>query len=330
MSLITPAGLPFFFSDLQNRFWQAYGVAEKFYDKICTTRPIGTEQVVDGWLGKLDKPRLWTGARAVRTPAPQTYIVPVQNWELTESVDKFKIDDDMMGIYYPIVQDMGENFAKNPDYQVRDLLQGVGAQVGAKQNGLDGLPFFSTAHPIDFYDASKGSFCNDFTGGFSVGGINVGGPIGINAYQTIWNEFASRRAESGEALGVTMNCLMHSPQINFIVKSILQGTFFAPGSFGGLPSGGLTGEVGAMDNVLRGTSDSLMVRELSNQPTVYYGFDTTRSVRALIWNVREKTQFAYRISPTDPVVFDTHQYIYGGHSRETPSLSHAWLAMRSG
>ena len=68
--LITPTNLNIFFTGLDVRFWQAYGNAPTWMDKIATQYPATTETWLQGWLSMLDKLRVWKGARIVRTPAP--------------------------------------------------------------------------------------------------------------------------------------------------------------------------------------------------------------------------------------------------------------------
>lgn len=324
--LITPTSLQFFFTDLETRFWTAYGAAPTFADKIATVIPVGTEQSIYGWIGMVDKMREWVGPRTVHSPAPQTYTLINQNFELTESVDKFKLEDDQFGIYYPMVQFMGIQAKKWTDIQLRDLLTNSGSQIGTRQIGLDQLTHWNTAHPVDFYDSSKGTFCNDFTGGgVVVNGVTVGGALAPTAFATLWQEMASRKSESGEALGIVPNLCMVPPQLDITAKTILHAQFFAPQT-------GLSGttNVGATENMLKGSSDILMVPELAASPTVWYLMDTNKPVKPFIWQLRQAPEFVYRITPQDPVVFDTHTYVYGVTSRGAPGFSHAWLSSRSG
>ena len=285
-----------------------------------------TEQLGFGWMGMLDKARPWVGSRVTHQPAPQTYFVSHVPYELTESIDEFKLKDDVYGIYYPLVQMMGTNMRKVPDYEIRDLLKNQGKWTGAYQNGLDGLSFFNTAHPVDFYDAAKGTYVNDFrSGGQTINGILTGGALAPNAYATLWQEFASRRSETNEALGVIPKLTVVPPQLNITAMTILHAQFYAPGSLGNL-----TSQVGSTENMLKGSTDLLMVPEFAADPTNWYMFDTTRAVKPISWCLRSAADFTYRINPQDPVVFDTHTYTMGSKMQFVPAWSHAWLAAVSG
>lgn len=323
--LITPANLSFFFTQMETRFWTAYSTTPLWHDKICTTYPVSGEQWVSGWMGMLDKMREWKGPRVVHQPAPQTYLVPIKLFELTESIDQFKLEDDTYGIYFPTVAFMGENTRKWPDYEIRDLLMDQGSWTGNFQNGLDGMSHWNTAHPVDFYDASKGTYCNDFIGGFTVDGINVGGALGVNEFSTLWQEMASRKSESGEALGLSPDCTMIPPQLKLTLDTILQAQFFGAPTIGNLSS-----LVGATDNMLKGWTDRLINFDMATDPTTWYMLCCNKPIKPFSWLLRMAPDFTYRVNPQDPKVFDEHTYVYGSKARGTPAWGFSWLSSRSG
>lgn len=324
--LITPANLNFFFTQVETRFWTAFSVAPTWHEKICTQYPVTGEQWVSGWMGMLDKMREWTGPRVVHQPAPQTYLVPIKLFELTEGIDQFKLEDDTYGIYFPMIAFMGENIKKWPDYEIRDLLLNQGSWTGAFQKGVDGLNHWSTAHPVDFYDASKGTYSNDFSGGgFTVDSVNVGGALGVQSFNTLWSEIASRKSENGEALGLMADLTMAASQMKLTLDTLLQAQFF------GAPTiGNLTSQVGSTENMLKGWTDRLIVPDLASDPTTWYQLVCNKPVKPFSWLLRLAPDFTYRTNPQDPKVFDEHTYLYGSKSRGAPAWGFPWLSARSG
>lgn len=347
--LVTPANFGPFFTTFETRFWTAYATAPIVYPKIATTYPVSTEIWLSGWLNMVDKMREWIGPRVTNTPAPQTYQVSMQNFELTEGIDLFKLDDDINGIYSPTVPLMGKQVAKWPDYQLRDLLQSQGSQTGSRQLGIDNLSYFNTAHPVSFWDASKGTFCNDYTGGgFSVNGQTVGGNLSSNAFATVWEDIAQRKTESGEAWGLQPDLAFTGPKLKWSMDTILQAQFI------GLPVIGTIGTqntqtagtpalpnsplIGASTNVVQGWSDRLMWNDLGGSTAigggtydqVWYLACTQEAVRGLSWLLRMAPDFVARNRPDDPVVFDTHTIQYGSKSRGAPAWAFAQLMARSG
>ena len=325
---VNATNLQYLFTQLETMYWQSYGTAAPWWSRIATLIPSSTEQNGYGWIGMLDKMRKWVGPRVEHEPAPQTYFAVNEPFELTESVDKFKIQDDTYGVYFPVVQFMGMNTAKWPDWELRDLIFNAGGQTGVKQYGLDQLAHWSAVHPIDFYDSSKGTYCNTFgTAGVSVGGVTVGGYLTPQGYATLWAEMASRKGENNEALGVLANLLACGPQLDITAKTILHAQFFSPQTYA---ASGMGTSVGPMENMLKGSSDILMIQDLAAYPTAWMLLDTTKPIKPFVWQLHTAPNFVYRINPQDPAVFNQHKFIYGSEARGTPAWSMAFLSSLSG
>lgn len=332
---ITPGGPGYqaFFTALDVRLGLAYDVAPIVYDKIATTVPMGTEFWTTGWIGQFDKMREWLGSRVTRTPAPQTYTVQVQNWELTEQIDLFKLADDQHGIYNQTAENLGTQMKKLPDYQVRDLLLNQGSQTGARQKCLDALTYFNSAHPVDFYDASKGTYSNDLkSGGTTISGILTGGGLAVNSFATVWQYMAGLVSESGESLGLVPSHLLHAPQLKATADTILNTQFFGAPVIGNLGTGTAPNYAftGSTENTLKGWSDRIMWNDLAADPNTWYQTVLNRSIRPWLWLQHTAPNFVLRNSPQDPAVFDTHSVLYGSMARATPAWSFPWLCVRSG
>jgi len=348
--LITPQGLNVFFTALETRFWSAYDLAPLFYPKVATTYPVGSEIWLSGWLNMVDKMREWVGPRIVRTPAPQTYQVPVKPFELTEEIDRFKIADDMHGIYYPAVDFMGMQAKKAPDYQFRDLIQNTAGSswTGNFQLGTDQLTHWNTAHPVDVYDASKGTYPNDYSGGgISINGVTVGGGLAANSFATVWEDMARRKSESGEAQRVRGALLFAGVMLKATAMFILEAQFLGLPVIGNLGTGNLsaTGSpananqamVGSSDNMFRNWSDLAIWEDLGGSATLgngtmdsgWYLVDNTKPVMPFSYLHRMDTEFAFMVEPDNPVVFSTHKYVYGAVNRFAVAWGLPFLSSRS-
>lgn len=339
--LITPANLQIVFTTIGTQYKDAFTAEVLTYPKVCTTYPVSSENWINVWIPMTDKLREWDGARIVRTPAPQTYFVPIKPFEATYGVDKFKVLDDTWGVYTPVVQRLGQQAAKWPDYQLRDLLQNQGAWTGAFQNGTDGLTGFNTAHLVDFYDASKGTYCNDYTGGgFTVNSVNVGGALSINAFATVYEDMMRRKSESGESQEVMPNLAMVAPPMKLPLDVILQAQFLGNPQFGSLGSGsgGNAPFVGTTENVMKSWTDELVWRDIGGSTSigggtydqVWYMMDTSKAIKPFSWLLRQAPSFAFLINPNDPVVFETHTFQYGVDARGSVAWGLPFLFARSG
>jgi phage major head subunit gpT-like protein len=324
MVITTRSGLEFFFTGLEQRFWAAYGSSGSFVDKVATRVPSSTEQGIYGWIGKIDKMREWVGPRVTYSPAAQTYTLVNQPYELTAYIDKFKLQDDQFGIYSPTAIMMAEQSAKWPDFQLRDLWQNTGTQIGARQLGLDGLSHWSTAHPVDFFDASKGTYINDFrSGGQVINGVTVGGALTPQGYATLRQEMMSRKGEDGEPLGLVPDLLVYPPQLEGAAKMILTADYFSPQTYANT---GLGTNVGQQQNIMKGSATGLMIPELAANPTTWMLLCTNRAIKPFIFQERQAVNFVYRISEQDPEVFNNHRYVFGTDARGALGWSHAWLS----
>ncbi len=337
-----PLNIQYFFTMADVRFQQGIRNAPLWSSELLTVYQAETEQVLQGWMEMPDNMRPWRGAREVQDPAPQTYQVPLSPWEITMGIDRFAFMFDRWGIYAPMAQRIGQKTAKLQDYATRDLLQGNG-ELGAAPytNGPDGLTFWNTAHPVDYWDASKGTYCNNYgSAGVTVNGQTVGGTFSVNAFASVWYDMAARQNASAEAIGVTPNRILVPPQLRFQAGVVCQNSMFAPQSIltlggGNVPTPGSPTPanapfVGAMDNPLRGACDVRFTADLANQPTAWYMADTSDIMKPLGWAQHTAPTFVVRNAETDPVVFDQHRYLMGAFAIAVPHWGFSFNLSRSG
>lgn len=333
--LITPANLAFWFTQLNTQLGYTYSITPTFTEAIASMIPSSTEQNGYAWIGRLDKMRLWQGSRTAHEPAPQTYFLLNQPFELTEKIDRFKLDDDQMGVYERTMPEMAIQAKKAPDYQLRDLIENSGAQTGSRQNGLDGLSYFNTAHPIDLYNAAAGTYSNDFSGG----GANVtyangkqiltGGAFGPTAVSTLYSYMLQLKAENNEPLGVMPSEILIPTALATEAELVLKSTFFAPPQWGG-SANPITGQVGTADNPIRRFGLDFRIIPEFTLPNVWYMADMKKAFKPFIHQVRQAPVLATRVAETDPVVFDTHAYLWGYWARFAMGWGFSWLCTRSG
>lgn len=324
--MITPAKWSYFITNASTLIGQAYSETPIISPKFSTTVPTDTEIFLDGWTGMLPQMVPWVGARSTFEHAPQTYSVTVIPFQATLLVDRFDVDDDKMGVYYRDLPDMARQAKRWRDLQIRNLLEGAYPWVGAYQNGLDGGTHWNTAHPVDLYDSSKGTYCNDFTGGGQpIGGVTVGGAFSGTAFATLYEYNSTLKSEDNESMDITPNLLLHPTALKTEVELTLKNMSWAPPSWGTI-----TGQVGAADNVFRRFGVEPLEFKLLSSRTKWYLFDTTKGVMPTRWILRQEPIFTQRTTEDDPLVFDMHRYAYGDWGRAAAAWSPAWLGARSG
>lgn len=323
--IISAPNLSLFFTTLDTNYWNAFNTTPVINPLIATEIQTNSEIWTAGWIGSLDKLRIWEGPRVTRSPAPQTYSVTPKPLELTVGIDRFKIEDDTYGIYYPLAQGMAIQAKKAHDYELRDLMNNAGAWTGIAQKCADGLNQWSAVHPIDVYDSSRGTYCNDYRGGVSVDGITVGGALSIAAFATVYQQMAIRKNQSGEAMGLMVDTLLQSPMLKLTGDSILQSQFLASPTIGNL-----TSQVGSAENMLRGWASPLTWGDLGGYPNRWYELVTNQPVKPFLIINRKDAEYVTLTNPTDPAVFASHTFTLGVDARFAPAWGPTFLSSISG
>ena len=336
--MITPAAYNVFISNVNTAFGAAYtDTTDSVWPQFATEVPVTGKVFVAGWTGMMPKYRVWYGPRITHQPAAQTYSATVIPYELTYDIDTFDLDDDIFGIYYRMIPDMVRQGKRHPNYELRDWLENAGAYTNGTAGplGFDGLSYFNTAHPVDVYNSSAGTYCNDFSlGGQTVsytkvtGGtqnVLVGGAFGPTAFSTLFEYMHTLKGEDGERLGIEPSFLMHPNQLMTEVELVLKSMFFAPPAWGTI-----TGQVGAADNPLRRFGVTPVKNTFLNDSSMWYLGDGTKSFKPVTWAVREPVRIVPRFQMNDPIQFDEHKSLIGGHTRATPAAGFSFLMARSG
>ncbi|ABS69718.1 Mu-like prophage major head subunit gpT-like protein [Xanthobacter versatilis] len=124
-------------------FNNGLGQGESLYPRIASRVPSTTGEQEYGWLGKVPNIREWIGDRQVQNITSSSYRIRNKDWELTLGVDRNDIEDDNIGIYGPLFQEMGSSVASAYDRSVWALLK-----AGFTTPCYDGQYFFDVDHPV--------------------------------------------------------------------------------------------------------------------------------------------------------------------------------------
>lgn len=340
--MITPAQYAAFITQVNTRAGQIYTEisAAETHGQWSSVETMQGSIWSTAWTGKMPKARPWYGSRVVHEPALQTYSVSPIPYELTYGIDRFKFDDSSVNGQSPFwreLPDMAAQWRKQPEYELRDLLEAGGVMgTTERQTGMDGISFFNTAHPIDIYLPTfnfgglftSGTYCNDFVGGQSIGGITVGGAFSQTSFASMLAYMKMIPGEDGEVLGIMPDAIMIPTTLEIEANFILKAAFMAQPTWGAWAP--ITGQVGAADNMIARMGVRPIVNPFLRSPTKWYMMDTTHSIKPMLWIVREAPRTVPRIAENDPIVFDSHRFTWGGWDRIAAAWSFSWLMARSG
>lgn len=135
-------------------YQRGFDLVKPSWMTIAMETPSSTKATEYGWLGAFPRLREWLGDRLVQNIAAHGYSIKNRRFEGTVEVDADDIEDDNIGVYGPMFEEMGRSAAAHPDEMVFGLLA-----AGATAACYDGQPFFSANHPV-----GKKKFSNIQTG----------------------------------------------------------------------------------------------------------------------------------------------------------------------
>lgn len=140
------------------RYRGGLGRAPTDHQVVSMQVPSTTASNEYGWLGKFPSAREWLGDRVIQNMKTHDYTIKNRDFELTVAVDRNDIEDDNIGIYGPMFEEMGAATGAKACELVYGLLK-----AGFSTPCYDGQFFFDTDHPVILEDGTTGTFSN--TGG---------------------------------------------------------------------------------------------------------------------------------------------------------------------
>lgn len=124
-------------------FQNAFAGAKTEYQKIAMVVPSNKGSNTYPWLGNSFNLREWIGERIIQNLKEYDYVVKNKKYEGTVGIPEDAIEDDDIGLYNPLIANMGDAAAKHPDELIFSLLKsGTSTLCYDKQN------FFDTDHPV--------------------------------------------------------------------------------------------------------------------------------------------------------------------------------------
>ncbi len=152
---VTTAALALLQTGFQTSFRGGLEQAPSQYKRISTIIPSSNKSETYGWLGKLPNVREWLGDRVIQNLKDHSYQILNKDWELTIGVDRNDIEDDSVGQYSALFQEMGYSTGAHSDQLVFSLLS-----AGFTTDCFDGQFFFDVDHPVIAADGSKTTTSN--------------------------------------------------------------------------------------------------------------------------------------------------------------------------
>lgn len=139
-------------------FAETFAGVENQAELVATKVPSTGSQVNYKWLGEIPGMREWLGDRVIANLKASDYTLVNKSFELTIGVDRDDIEDDNIGVYRPMIQQLAHSAATHPSELVYALLK-----LGFSEKCYDGQYFFDTDHPVG--DGDNAASVSNFGGG---------------------------------------------------------------------------------------------------------------------------------------------------------------------
>lgn len=306
---INNANLDLIFRAAANNFQAALTGTPTIYGDLCTTIPMATRQVTQGWMDRLPMMRKWVGNRVVNSANAKAKPYLAVPYEHTLGLSKWDILDDLLGIFNLAVMMQAEAVAKQPDQLLWDFTQ-VAASNAAL--GYDDVPVFSTDHPI----------LGGIAGGVPAGtpatqsNLYVNTPLTFDNYTTVRADMRSWKGADGAPMQIMPTLLVVPPSMEAKGKLILEADFLS----------NVNGNAAApQSNTYKGSAKLLVNPWMSDWETNWFLFDTSKVIKPFADNELTPPSFQYLTNPNDPNVFNMAEFLYGAERRNVVTETVWWL-----
>ncbi len=153
--IINQSNLSNMYVALNTIFNAAYEGAPSFYNRVAMVVPSANKTNDYKFMLQFPMLREWIGDRQIRSLAAANFQITNKDYEATVEVDRNDIEDDQLGVYNPVVAELGRSARQHPDTLIAALLA-----AGFSTACYDGEYFFDTDHPV-----GSGTQSNDGAGG---------------------------------------------------------------------------------------------------------------------------------------------------------------------
>lgn len=325
---ITQPNMQWLFNNFNLLFQSGYKTTTPWWPSVATKKVSTSAQETYAWASRVMQLREWgntpqpgtTGGVSGGTAAAPVggaeremssvnvygYTVANRDFERTVEIDRNRILDDTYGVFDFPLKDLGRAAAKFPDILVLNVLQN-----GQTITCYDNQNFFSTSHPVDMFagQVASGTQQNYFTST----------PLTFDNYLAVRAAMFQYKGEDGLPFGVVPDTLIVPPQLEVVGKLIAEASSVSPQTLNSIT------QVGANDNVLRGTCKLLVLPELGSDAGGWYLADMSKGVKPIIWQERQAPNIITLRDPGSENVFKRKKFAFGCDIRGNAAPGLWWL-----
>lgn len=141
--IVNPETLDLAFRGFKTRYTDAFTAAPVDWDKIAMTITSASRDETYGWLGQFPQLREWLGGeRILKDLNAHAFTILNRKFESTVNISRDDFADDRLGVFGPVIAEMGHRARQHPEELVFNLLA-----AGFETVCFDGQFYFDTDHP---------------------------------------------------------------------------------------------------------------------------------------------------------------------------------------
>lgn len=275
-------------TSLKKVFDAAFEAAESQWDQVAMQVPSTGASNTYAWIDKFPKLRKWIGDKVVKQLSGHAYTIINDDFEATVEIDRNDIEDDNLGIYKPQTEMAGESSKQWADELVFTTLTN-----GFDEKCYDGKTFYATNHEVG-EGKNKKLVSNR---------LNV--PLSINSLAAAKASYGAARTmlrsvkdEEGRPLNLKPSLLIVPPALEDIANALMTNDRLEDGK----------------PNPYKATAKVLVVGWLKTD-TEWHLHDSTKPVKAIIFQPRKKPVFVQQTDTSSDSVFMRKKFKYGAEAR---------------
>ncbi len=310
---INQANLDILFRQVEVKYTELYEQTPTWWQQITSLMPSKTRSVDYAWMTRLPIMRKWLGARVINSVSNQTRRVINAPYENTIRLSKWDVKDDMFGVFNMALAVQASEVKKWPDTLVAQSIREGASQTtsdGISNLGYDGVPVFSTRHPIF---AGVDGAAGTINGASVQSNLYTSLPLTYDNYVRVRTDMMSWVGSDGLPLNILPDTLMVPPSLESMGKMILEADMVATTS-ATLP-GGATQANAPMTNTYKGTAKLMVNQQLADKPQNWWMMDCSKPVKPWLFQQLDAPTMTALTSPTDPNVFMLAEFLWGFEAR---------------
>lgn len=275
-------------TSLKKVFDAAFEAAESQWDQVAMQVPSTGASNTYAWIDKFPKLRKWIGDKVVKQLSGHAYTIINDDFEATVEIDRNDIEDDNLGIYKPQTEMAGESSKQWADELVFTTLTN-----GFSEQCYDGKTFYATNHEVG-EGKNKKLVSNRLNVPLSIDSL-AAAKASYGAARTM---LRSVKDEEGRPLNLKPSLLIVPPALEDIANALMTNDRLEDGK----------------PNPYKATAKVLVVGWLKTD-TEWHLHDSTKPVKAIIFQPRKKPVFVQQTDTSSDSVFMRKKFKYGAEAR---------------